>query len=152
MTDRLIPTTSKSKISSALAYPVGAQSISQSLASVPQFEQLELMFTDNRYKVADSLGNLPILAGRYIKHNLGLSASHSMDESGSYGPKWEIQIYTVPKQHSTTIRKAVTEQGFGLLSDWLCEKRSNFWLTKSHEILLWYSMADDRVVSIASDL
>jgi hypothetical protein len=152
MTDRLIPTTSKSKISPMLAYPVGAQSISQALASVPQFEQMELVFTDNRYKVADALGNLPILAGRYIKHNLGLSASHSMDESGSYGPKWEVQIYTVPKQHSTTIRQAVADQGFGLLNDWLCEKRSNFWLTKSHQVLLWYSMADGRIVSISSDL
>ena len=152
MTERLIPTRSKSKLSSTLAYPVGAQSISEALVTVPQFEQLELWFTDNRYKVADTIGNLPIVAGRYVKHNLGLSASHRLDESGAYGPKWEIQIYTVPKQHATTIRNALADRGFGILSDWLSEKRSNYWLTKSHEILLWYSVVDDSFVPMASDL
>ncbi len=147
----MIPTKTKDKLPSSIAYPVGAERVSDALSSVPQIADLELWFIANRYGRSMEQGNELVFAARYKKDNLGLSASHSLDQSGFYGPKWVVWVYAVPKQLNSKIRACLIEHGFDYIRDWFCCPRTDLWLSSSHECKLWYRSDDNRLVAITDD-
>lgn len=149
--DTVIPTVTKEKLPALLAYPVGAQLVTDALSSVPQVDDLELWFTSNRYGESEVDGKRLVFAARYQKYNLGRSASRALDESGFYGPKWDVWVYAVPKQLNSSIRSSLTEDGFEFIRDWFSQPRTKLWLSTSHECRLWYSPDDERLIAIADD-
>ena len=149
--DVMIPTVTKKKLPAFLAYPVGAQRVTEALAAVPQIDDLELWFTVNQHGESEVAGRRLVFGARYKKYNLGMSASHSMEESGFYGPKWDVWVYAVPKSLNALIRSSLTEHGFNFIRDWFSRPRTELWLSTSHECRLWYCPHDDRLIAIADD-
>lgn len=147
----MIPTKTKDKLPSSVAYPVGAKLVTDELSSVPQIADLALWFTANRYGKSEDNGNRLVFAARYLKYNLGMSASHSMQLSGFYGPNWDVGIYAVPKSLNSQIRSSLLEHGFEIIRDWFSRPRTELWLSSSHECKLWYKPDDERLVAISDD-
>jgi len=103
-TANLIPTKWKSKLYSTLSCPLGAQEISSALAGVPQFDDLELAFSNywGTHGHQDSSRTL-LFRAEYIKRDNFLSMSHSMIERGSLEPHWELTVGAVPRTHRKTL-------------------------------------------------
>jgi hypothetical protein len=149
--ETVIPTRTKDKLRSSIAYPVGAERVTDALSSVPQIAALELWFIANRYGRSMDQENQLVFAARYKKDNLGLSASHSLDQSGFYGPKWDVWVYAVPRQLTSKIRSCLIEHGFDYIRDWFSCHRTDLWLSSSHECTLWYASDDNRLIAITDD-
>lgn len=147
----MIPTKTRNKLPGFLAYPVGAKVVTDALTTVPQIEELELWFIHNRYGEPEVDRRRLVVATRYSKYNLGVSASHAMEESGLYGPKWEVWVYAVPRQLNATIRTALFDHGLKLIRDWLSQPRTELWLTTSHRCELWYSLDEERLIAKLAD-
>ena len=147
----MIPTKTKDKLTSSIAYPVGAELVTAALSSAPQIAKLELWFIANRYGRSEDYGSRLVFSARYRKDNLGLSASHSLDQCGFYGPKWELWVYAVPRQLNSKIRVCLLEYGFEYVRDWLSSVRTDLWLSSSHECKLWYRSDDNRLVMNTDD-
>lgn len=143
----MIPTKTRNKLPRFLCYPVGAKVVTDALTTVPQIEQLELWFIQNKYGESEVDRRRLVVSARFSKHNLGVSASHAMDELGLYGPKWDVWIYAVPKELNATIRSALVGHGFGLIRDWLSQRRTELWRTTSHRCELWYSLDEERLIA-----
>lgn len=144
--EAVIPTKVKNKLPKQLAYPVGAQEISMDLASVPQVDELELWFLDNRYSKSIVENKRLAIAALYRKDNLGMSASRMADELGLYGPSWSIEVSAVPSSLSSSVSMALHDHGFKRIRDWFTQPRTELWLTKSHSFKLWYSDKTQRLI------
>ena len=147
----MIPTVKKDKLPSSLAYPVRAQRVSDALSSIPQIAHLELWFIRNDYGQSEVDGKHLVIAARYKKSNMGISASYLGDELGIYGPTWDVWVYAVPKAINAPVRSALHDHGFRMVRDWYSKPRSDLWLTTSHECRLWYSPAEERLVATFTD-
>ena len=147
----MIPTVSKDKLPAFLIYPVNAKTVTDALSAVPQIDSLELWFTANRYRKPPAQEKHPVCSVRYRRHNMGLSAARWLEESGFYRPKWDVRVYAVPRQQKAFIRAAMIDHGFDIIQDWLTQPRTELWLTTSHECQLWYSAADERLVTTSEN-
>lgn len=147
----MIPTVSKKKLPASLAYPIGAELLTRVLSTVPQIDELKLRFTLNQYDKSAVTGQYLVFTARYLKWNMGLSASRSLDESGFYGPKWEAYVYAVPKRASSLVRLALIDHGFELIRKWYTSPRNELWMSTSHELNLHYSSVDACLTAIATD-
>ena len=93
----------------------------------------------------------PVFVARYNRYHLGLSASHYLEESGFYDPKWEVQVHAIPKLLNAAVRAALFDHGFETVCQWFSEKHSELWFATSHECRLYYSQAEDRLIANSID-
>lgn len=147
----MIRTVSRHKLPSFLAYPVGAQLITNALVTPPRSYELELYFVRNRYRYHDVENAHLVLTACYRKWNMGLSASRSNEAAELYGPTWQAWIYSVPRTLSALIRAALIDHGFEWIRDWYARPRTELWLTTSHELKLYYSPTGGRLTVNVAD-
>jgi hypothetical protein len=97
----IIPTLSKTKISSKLSYPVGAEQISVALASAPQLAEIKLHFYLSRFH-----GNLVNKGRRYheflrVEYTNDSAPAQEWPIIDPYGCPlqggWEIIVQPVPR-------------------------------------------------------
>ncbi len=143
----MIPTEAKQKLPRFLAYPLGAQAISDAIVGVPQYDRLSLWFSRHDYEPSDVNGKPITIASRYTRYDVGVSISRDLMERGVYDPRWDVTIYAVPKQLNSRIRHALRAHGLNLLRDWLMEPRTETWLSTSHSLTLCYCPDTDVIVS-----
>lgn len=142
----MIPTKYKQKLPRFLAYPLGAQAISDALVGVPQYDLFSLRFSRHDYDPRVD-GKPLTIAARYTKYNVRLSSSHDLEESGFYDPQWDATIYAVPRPLNARIRNALRAHGMQLLRDWLAEPRTEIWLSTSHSLTLYYCPETDVIIA-----
>ena len=102
----LFPTRLKCKISSKLAYPVGAELISSELQGVPQAQSLEIHFY-SKYERVETRGN------PYAIFTVTYAGTHS------YLPGWRIEVRPVPRALKHKVMEALTSEFFPRIRQWL---------------------------------
>jgi len=142
----MIPTVTKQNLPNFLSYSIGAQALANALTRVPQLESLSLRFLRHHNAARKSEGKHICIAAQYTKYNIGLSASHYLDESKFYGPKWDATVYAVPPSHNSRIRNAIKDHGLAMLFAWLTERRTETWLATSHRLVLWFCADTESIV------
>ena len=107
----LFPTLRKSKISSKLSYPVGAERISSELANVPQAPELDIRFYSGQNYFLENRGDpYPILTVWYQ----GTREGFLSDEPG-----WHIQVRPIPRTLKRDVSDALKTEFFPQIRVWL---------------------------------
>ena len=135
----MIPTALKEKLSKLHCYPVGAQVVSNALEGLPQIDDMRLWFSS------------------YPKSSLVMSAKYTFPATGPmprwmgnsrYGsPRWDINVYAVPRDISFSVKTQLKQHGLLLLRDWLGKERTETWLEATHRIELHYDPALDSITT-----
>ena len=122
----LIPTKNKYKLPKSMSYPLGAKEISESLAEVPQYNDLNLTFIDRSTfwasKFNECIKNkeqIKVLEIKYTKLKGGISTPKKWLEEGSPGSGWNITIYAVPKVNRHQTNAALKALVLPNLKKWL---------------------------------
>ncbi len=103
----LFPTRHKSKISSKLSYPIGAELISSELAPVPQAQSFDIRFHD-KYEWMETRGEpYPILT---VHHN---------GTADFFDAGWHIAVEPIPRVLKHEIAAALKSEFFTLIRQWL---------------------------------
>jgi hypothetical protein len=130
----LVPTKTRFPISRELAYPIGAEALSEALAGVPQFDQLSLSFWTGMdatpasfHRRSESGQFLPVLEAAYRNIDPGRTASKSMLEQGWYEETWQLLVYPVLRQHTSLVRRALELRGLTRIREWLEKPRPETW-------------------------
>jgi hypothetical protein len=119
----IIPTLSRAKISRHLSYPIGAEPISESLASVPQFAELKLLFYSSKF-------HTPLRSKRYEFLRIEyLNSARSVEKwpiANLYGRplqgRWEIAVQPVPRVLRHSIRLYILDSALPQMRHWLVER------------------------------
>ena len=153
----LIPTRFRQPIARELSHPIGAEQLSAALAGVPQFEALSVsfygiphLFADTRPARSREAEREPqrVLAAWFTNRRLGISGSqvHPL-EAESFGERWGLTVYPVPRGLKATVRAALGAEGLAVVREWLAAPRTETWRgALRHEIELWYDF-DARAMS-----
>jgi hypothetical protein len=103
----IFPTSSRSKHSKEVSYPIGAEALSKALDGVPQHDRI----------VCDFYGGRP--------HDDGKPQIYVLNARYVFDPRWTISVYAVPRQLRGEIKLLLLEQG-------LPEIIRPWFITKSH--------------------
>jgi hypothetical protein len=119
----VIPTASRVKISQKLSYPVGAESISVALASVPQLAEIRLHF----YLWSDydlRRGHYEFLRVEYLNntHPPQEYPIWSLYKRPAQG-RWEIVVQPVPRALRHRVKKYIAASALAQIAQWLTERR-----------------------------
>ncbi len=99
----------KSRISSKLSYPVGAQEVSTALAGAPQAESIEISF-HSKYETMETRGK------PYSIFTISYDAASS---SWALNPGWSITVRPVPRALKHTVKEALINEFFPRIRQWL---------------------------------
>ena len=123
----MIPTKFKSKLPKTHSYPIGAELLSESLASVPQLEALSLNFYG--LWAFEGKGNLQsVLKVNHINIRESQYSSKSLVAQGFYNDTWEIVLYPVLAERKAELKRLLLFEGLPKVKEWLSAKRSQTWL------------------------
>lgn len=142
----LIPTKYKERLPKTEAYPVGAQLVSESLADLPALDELSILFRCGKKERLERKGNILVFSVGYTIWHLGLSAANDMLERRWYGPKWDIHVYSVPRDMNHKARLALNSHGFARAHEWLCAPRPETWFDRSHKLELVFCPESSTIV------
>jgi len=122
----MIPTTYKAKIPQTLSYPVGAEKISDVLASVPQLKDLSISFhTFNPVKHQKGRQEpYPILEVEYVYSPAARTTSNWVIEAGMCDPRWQITVKPVPRDLKNKVKEELDAVGFPRLVKWMHERKN----------------------------
>ena len=121
MSDELIPTVSKWRLSGLLSYVLGAKHVSEGLRGVPQYDRLSLIFwpqNENPHEIESPFWGVRV---HYSKPRPGHSASRDVIESGWYDGRWEIRVGAVPRGLRHAAKALLLEEGLPQIRTWLCD-------------------------------
>jgi hypothetical protein len=119
----IFPTSSRSKHSKEISYPIGTEALSHALDGVPQHDRIICDFYGGRPH-DDGKPQIYVLNVRYEKQARRFSHSGSAFERGAFDPHWKISVFGVPRQLRGAIKLLLLEQGLpDLVRPWLIEKR-----------------------------
>jgi hypothetical protein len=122
----MIATTFKANIPRTHSYPVGAESLTESLSSVPQLDQLTLKFHGLWSRQE---GNLqPVLTVNHFNFRESQFSSKDSVARGVYQDTWEIEVYPVLREQKAEIKHFFITEGLSQVRSWLSAPRSPTWL------------------------
>jgi len=119
----VIPTASRVKISQKLSYPVGAESISAALTSVPQLTEIRLHF----YSWSDHglrRGHYEFLRVEYLNNARALHEwpIWSLYKRHAQG-RWEIVVQPVPRTIRHRVKQYIAVSALPQVARWLTERK-----------------------------
>jgi hypothetical protein len=143
----IFPTSSRSKHSKEVSYPIGAEALSHALEGVPQHDRIVCDFYGGGQH-DHGKPQLYVLNVRYEKHARRFSDSGSALERGVFDPHWKISVFGVPRQLRGAIKVLLLEQGLpDLVRPWLIEKNHLTGQTGGSALWLEYVRADNVFIS-----
>jgi len=122
----MIATTFRSKIPKSHSYPVGAELLTDCLDSVPQLDQLNVMFYGLWAKEENHLQ--PLLCVNHINIRESQYSSKDLAAQGFYQDKWEIVVHPVLREHKSVVNSLLKTEGLLRVKHWLITPRSSTWL------------------------
>jgi hypothetical protein len=138
----IFPTTIRIKHSQELSYPIGAEALSRSLEEVPQRELITCSFSTGRQH-DDGKPQIYVLNVRYQKQARNFYHGKSAEVHGVFEPRWEITVFSVPRQLRGAIKLLLIEQGLPeLVRPWLIAKNHLTGQTGGSALWLEYVRAD----------
>src|SRR5438105_15718980 len=94
----VIPTLSRVKISRNLSYPIGAEAISEALASVVQLTELKLLFYSSKFDTGLRRGHYEFLRVEYLNNARSVEKWPIWNLHGRPPQsRWEIAVQPVPR-------------------------------------------------------
>ncbi len=125
---KVLDTYLRSKVPNWLSYPVGAQTVSDALRGIPQFEKLTLSFSF--YGKAENLAKLraaepsTILNATFNVRPAYHGIPDAFVERGWLNEQWSITVYPVSRQVKHDAAKALLAEGLPAIRKWLlaCEQ------------------------------
>jgi hypothetical protein len=152
-----IPTAFRDRLSSSLAYPIGAESLSEALAGVPQYGMLKVEFlrsptmrSSDLQQILRSGAPLPVLTASFRKLGMFLSAGTAEIERGEYDEQWVIKVFPVPREQKATVRALLLRDGMPLVVDWLAQSRPATWLSGRKSLALQFTSASPALKVVRS--
>jgi hypothetical protein len=119
----VIPTLSRAKISRHLSYPIGAEAISESLASVPQFAELKLLFYSSKYHTPLRSKEYEFLRVEYLNN---AKSGEKWPIANLYGRplqgRWEIAVQPVPRVLRHSVKQYIVDCALPQMRNWLVER------------------------------
>lgn len=119
----VIPTLSRATISRHLSYPIGAEPISESLASVPQFAELKLLFYSSKFYTPLRSKEYEFLRVEYLNN---AKSGEKWPIANLYGRplqgRWEIAVQPVPRVLRHTIKQYILDFALPQMRHWLVER------------------------------
>jgi hypothetical protein len=138
----IFPTSSRSKHSKEVSYPIGTEALSTALDGVPQHDQIVCDFYGGGQH-DHGKPQLYVLNVRYEKQARRFSDSGSALERGVFDPHWKISVFAVPRQLRGEIKLLLLEQGLpDLVRPWLIAKNHLTGQTGGSALWLEYVRAD----------
>jgi hypothetical protein len=139
----IFPTSSRSKHSKEVSYPIGAEALSRTLNGVPQHELITCDFYAGSPQHDHGKPQLYVLNVRYQKQARSFHHGKSAEVHGVFEPRWEISIFGVPRQLRGEIKSLLLEQGLpDLVCPWLIAKSHLTGQTGGSALWLEYVRAD----------
>ena len=141
----IIPTKFKSKLPQRLSFPIGAETLSEALLSVPQFEKLTATFF--YYSKANDFPKESVefsvieVKFRNLKSNQN-SPQQFIDE-GFYEETWEITVKPVPRELKQKIKQHLVAEGLPKIREWLSMERQASWLEGRKSLEVSYNKIAD---------
>jgi hypothetical protein len=123
----MIATAFKSKIPQTHSYAVGAELLSKSLSSVPQYESLKLNFY-GLWAASEEKKTQPLLNVNHINIRETQYSSKDLVAQGFYDDTWEIVVYPVLRTQKAKVRNLLLTEGLPKVKEWLSANRSSTWL------------------------
>jgi hypothetical protein len=130
----MIPTAIKSKISSAMAYPVGAALVGKALAGVPQFAELRVYFLDcplypaSKFTRALKRGDPYVIARAHFRRPDWTRNRAQPVATGLFDDRWSVTVYPVLRSRVAVAKRVLVEHGLAALKSWLATPRTDTWL------------------------
>ena len=119
----IIPTLSRAKISRHLSYPIGSESISESLASVPQFAELKLLFYSSKFHTPLRSKEYEFVRVEYLNN---AKSGEKWPIANLYGrpsqSRWEIAVQPVPRVLRHSIKQYILDSALPQMRHWLVER------------------------------
>ena len=115
----MIPTRYKSKLSHLMSYPIGAGILSNSLAEVPQINDLSVAFFASCQHPNKLENPCKILHIGYSYRRVNLTSSNEFIDQGYYVEKWNIMVYPVPRTHVNFVKNKIIKEGLEKIRQWL---------------------------------
>jgi hypothetical protein len=119
----IIPTASRAKISHKLSYPIGAESISGALASVPQLAEMQIHFYSG-IDIQLRKGHYEFLRVEYLNGvrpllEWPITTLYKRPAQG----RWEIVVQPVPRTVRHCVKQYVTDVAFAEIAQWLTMRK-----------------------------
>jgi hypothetical protein len=127
---RVIPTLSRSRIPRNLSYPIGAEAISEELALVPQFSELQLIFFLNKFDIDIRSGR-----GRFEQPSYEFIRVEYLKDAKPGGDwpirrlygrpprsRWGIVVQPVSRVLWHRISEYIIESTLPIIRDWLMDR------------------------------
>lgn len=135
-----------------MAYPIGAEILSESLANVPQFEKLVIWFSSYNYSASNRQQlrkeNEPYEICRIsMIHPLkAFSASKYFIEEGFYNENWEIHIHPVPRELKNVAKQILIQDVLPKAKEWMEIPRTEIWKTGRKHFKAFFKENEPRIL------
>ncbi len=123
----MIPSSHKSKIPQTHSYPLGAESLSEAISSVPQLESMQLSFR-GVWALKEGSKLYRVLEVNHMNFRETQYSSKSFAAKGFYNDSWEIIVYPVLREQKAEVKRLLLTQGLPKIKAWLSAERSPAWL------------------------
>ena len=111
----VISTLHKDGVPRDWAYPIGAEILSAGIGGCPQAELVKLRFSVHRPRTRGPKSSRNVWKGQpvsLISYHYRPATPHSPKSWESWHvPTWEVEIYAVESNKSSTVRDLLTQQG-----------------------------------------
>jgi hypothetical protein len=145
----LIPTRYKSKLSSALSWPIGAEELSAGLFEVPQFSELETTFSfwgARDIATAQTTEWMTLVKIQYNRRPRHFSDSAASIERGVLERHWPITVQPVLRENRKKLHDGILLQ-LPKVAKWLTERHSLQVVGTSQLLIVWNAREDFVYVS-----
>ena len=150
----MIPTRYRAKIPKRLAFPIGAELLSEALADTPQEQSLSIAFHDKPtifasdfQQLLHSAAPLPVLRAEYRNLPIGLSGSASMVAAGFYDVTWSLDVFPVPATLKAVVRERLQPTGLRQIRAWFEHRRPQTWQQGRHSFSLLFDPSTNTLVA-----
>ncbi len=142
----MFPTKGKDKIPRSLAYPASAKLISESLAGVPQAEELYITFASYWASASrKSAKPYKVMSAEYSYYKASQFTPHYFEEAGANNPKWAIQVEAVPSAIKNHITELLQHEAFPKMYTWLLTKKDITGTERSQRFEVIYNEQMDKL-------
>ena len=118
------------KLSRQFTWPVGVEVLSTRFSHVPQYDNLQVWFSD---RPMDYEYRIDEIARRRLAYQVFTVWYSTIGD-----PHWLFLVYPVERTKRKDIRQLLEEFAFARADDWMCERKTQTWLDQPHHLRCIY--------------
>jgi hypothetical protein len=137
---KLTPNSHKPKLPKFLSYPVGFEKLSIHMGDALRTD-VKLVFASPSGVVVRDIRNERrhrVITASYTNWERSLSKSASLDQLDFYGPKAELWVFPVAREHRFEVVELLDSEGFESVRQWLAVPRNSTWQLSRHDLTIFF--------------